>query len=200
MLGPVSSARNSPPDTFTLVFMELLGIFFLYGAIFGEQRPRGMFRREVGIATGVLFGCAGTYLIWTSIRELHQQVGDTAPITILLLASVGLWFLEFTSRRKYKGWRSWPRTEATVEGTGVREIRTRHSHYFVAELAYSYIVSGDYYSGRFGRDFDDESAAWEYANRMRGAKAGVHYHPRHPERCKAEGFSSDQPMMDEIAL
>jgi hypothetical protein len=168
--------------------MELLGILFVYGAILGEQRSRKALRKEVTVATGVLFGCVGTYLVWTSIKQLYQLQGGLLPIAIFSLASAGLAVLEFTTRRNYRGWRSWPRTEATVQNTDVREVRARHSHYFVAELAYSYVVSGEYYSGRFGRDYGDESAAWEYAKRMRGARAMVHYHPQHPERCKADAF------------
>jgi hypothetical protein len=188
MLGPVSNAKNSPPDAGTLVFMQLLGILFVYGALFGEQRPRSTVRKETEIAIRVLFGCVGSYLIWSSTNGLYHLVGYALPLAILLLAAVGISALEFLSRRKYRGWRHWPRIEASVESSGVREIRTRHSHYFVAELAYSYVIGGDYYSGRFARDFRDEAAAWEYANQMRGANAMVHYHPRHPERTKAVAF------------
>ena len=171
-----------------LVFEQLLGIFFVYIALFGDPRPRSTLREETEIATRLLFGCAGTYLVWSSTSGLYQLVGYALPLAMLLLAAVGISALEFVSRRKYRGWRHWPRIEATVETSGVREIRSRDSHYFVAELAYSYVVDGDYYSGRFGRDFQDEAAAWNYADRMRGAKAMVHYHPGHPERTKADAF------------
>ena len=168
--------------------MQLLGILFVYGAVFGEQRPRNTLRKEPEIALRVLFGCIGSYLIWSSSNGLYHLVGYALPIAILLLVALGLSALEFVSRRKYRGWRQWPRIEASVESTCVREIRPRPSRYFVAELAYSYVVGGDYYSGRFTRDFQDEGAAWEYANQMRGANTTVHYHPQHPELTKADAF------------
>ncbi len=77
-------------------------------------------------------------------------------------------------------------SEATVEDVQVREIRTRSSHYFVTELAYSYVVNGDYFSGRFTRDFAREQEAWDYANSFRRAKVVVRHHPEHFERSKLD--------------
>ena len=76
--------------------------------------------------------------------------------------------------------------EATVEEVDVREIRGRHSHYFLAELGYSYAVNAEYFSGHFRRDFALESDAWDYANRTRGTKAIVRYHPEHPDHSKLD--------------
>ena len=171
-----------------LLFEQLLGVLFVYVALFGEKRLRSTFQRETEIATRLLFGFVGLYLVWSSTHGLYRLVGYSLSLAVLSLAALGISVLEFVSRRRYKGWRHWPRIEATVESSGVREIRSRHSHYFVAELAYSYVVEEDYYSGRFGRDFQDEAAAWEYADQMRGSKAIVHYHPKHPDRTKADAF------------
>lgn len=189
VLGPVSSARNSPPDLFTSVFMGLLGITFIYGAAFGEQRPRGTFTRTSRAVTGLLFGFAGTYLIWKSIRDLERlDSGLVIAVPILLIAVACGAIVEYRRWQKFKGWHSWPVAEATVEGVDVREVRTRHNHYFAAELAYSYVVNGEYHSGRFTRDFGDESEALDYANRVRGTKAVIHYHPNHPGRSKGADF------------
>ena len=79
MLGPVSSARNSLDGAATLVFMELLGILSVYGAILGEQRPRGTLRKEITVATGSAFDCVGTYLVGISTKQkrLYQLNQDS---------------------------------------------------------------------------------------------------------------------------
>ncbi|MGB8885129.1 MAG: DUF3592 domain-containing protein [Candidatus Korobacteraceae bacterium] len=169
--------------------MGLLGITFVYGAVFGEQRPRGTFTRTSRAITGFLFGFAGAYLIWQSIRALGRlDSGLAIAIPILLIAVSCAAILQYRSWQEFKGWHSWPMAEATVEDADVREIRGRHNHYFVVDLTYSYVVSGEYYSGRFTRDFGDEPEAWDYANRVRGTKAVIHYHSHHPGRSKGAEF------------
>jgi hypothetical protein len=54
-------------------------------------------------------------------------------------------------------------------------------HYFRVELAYSYAIDASYYSGRFTKDFADESEAWDYAKRSRGKTVGVRFHPKNFE-------------------
>ena len=61
------------------------------------------------------------------------------------------------------------------------EIRTRSSHYFVAQVAYSYEFREEYYSGRYLKRFPSEDQAWEYADRLRGTKATVRVDPAKPD-------------------
>jgi hypothetical protein len=187
VLGPVSNASYNASDTPTLVFTELLGIFAIYLGLFGELRPRRMFTKLSRIGAGALFVVVGTYFVWRSFTELHhREAGDGTAIAAFLALASCLAAIEFVSRQKFKGWRSWPVSEASVEDVQVREVRTRHNHYFVAELAYSYVVNGEYYSGRSTRDFAKESDASDYASHARGAKTIVRYNPQHPYRSKAD--------------
>jgi len=61
-------------------------------------------------------------------------------------------------------------------------VSRRHSHYFVSELAYSYRVNNEYYSGRFTKDFDAESEAWDYAKNAKGKTVVVRFHPELVQR------------------
>lgn len=169
MVGPISNASHTHSDMPTLVFTELMGFFAIYMGLFGELRPRGVFTKVSRISAGVVFVVVGAYFVWRSAAELHQrQAGDgNATVTFLVIASC-LAGIEFVSRQKFKGWHSWPVNEATVEDVQVREVRTRHNRYFVTEVAYSFVVDSDYYSGRFAHDFATVSDAWDYANRICG--------------------------------
>ena len=54
-----------------------------------------------------------------------------------------------------------------------------------AEIAYSYQVEGEYFSGFYFKKFPREREADEYAARFKkGKMLPVHYDPRHRERSK----------------
>lgn len=84
------------------------------------------------------------------------------------------------NRRKWQGADSWPVEQATVEFANVREVFKRHVHYFLGELAYSYCVEGEYFSGFCVCRFPTEKGARDFAETFRGKTIPVRYNPEDP--------------------
>jgi hypothetical protein len=135
--------------------------------------------------TGAFFVLTGALFVFMVVKQLHgREVGDATALVTFALVGTAFSIIQLQSWQKFRNWQSWPMGEATIEDANVREVRTRHNHYFVAELGYSYVVNGQFLSGYFTRDFAREGDAWDYANQMRGTKAAVRYHPRRADRSK----------------
>jgi hypothetical protein len=180
VLGPVFNASHGTPSSLPfLMFSEVLGTIAIYVGWRGKTPPSRGSSRESRAAAILVFSAVGGTFLWTSFAGLHRRdFGDGIAVVTLLVTVAVLATLDFLHRRELRGSASWPTAQATVESADVREVRTRHSHYFRAELAYSYKINGSYYSGRFTRDFADESQAWDYAKRARAKTVGVRFHPK----------------------
>lgn len=73
---------------------------------------------------------------------------------------------------------SWPRANGSVAGGNVKAIHGWVVDYAVGELDYSYIVDGEYYSGRISRQYPDEQAAWDFVDAHRDQPVIVRYRDR----------------------
>jgi hypothetical protein len=93
---------------------------------------------------------------------------------VIAVASV----VSLRDSRQFKGSESWPPAQSTVEFIGVR--RAGRS-YYIGELAYSYSVQGEYYSGFCRCRFLSEKAAREFVETLRGKTITVQYNPEAPE-------------------
>jgi Protein of unknown function (DUF3592) len=69
----------------------------------------------------------------------------------------------------------WPLAEGRVEKADWRQPSTYSKRYFVAELAYSYVLSGQFYAGHYRRAFSDPAAAAAFVARLNGASIQVRY-------------------------
>ena len=77
--------------------------------------------------------------------------------------------------------RSWPLVQGNVESVTVTEHRTRqHVKYYVVQIAYSYSVDGEYYSGFFDKTFWRERFADQLAADARGKAAFIRHKPASP--------------------
>ncbi|HWY57320.1 MAG TPA: DUF3592 domain-containing protein [Terriglobales bacterium] len=180
MLGPVFNASHGTPSGVPfLIFSEVLGTIAIYVGWRGKTPPSRVSSGQSRAAAIFVFSAVGGTFLWTSFAGLHRRdFGDGIAVATFLLTVGVLVTLELTQWHKFHGSGSWPIAQATVESAEVREVRTRHSHYYRAELAYSYAIGGSYYSGRFTKDFADESQAWDYAKRARAKTVGVRFHPK----------------------
>jgi len=172
----------------TILFMELLGVFLAYGGAFGDMRSSSW--KPLRILSKLTLLVAGIGFIVVSLIELSDG-GTTLVIGVLVLVAtagpLAIW--QMMRWRNFRGWRSWPVAQGHVEEANVREIRTRYSYYWAVEVAYSYAIDSQYYSGRFTRDFAREQDASEYATAMRGGKVLVRYDPEHVDRSKLDSTS-----------
>ena len=77
--------------------------------------------------------------------------------------------------------RSWPLVQGNIESVTVTEHRTRqHVKYYVLEIAYSYSVDGEYYSGFYDKTFWRERSADQLAADVRGKAAFIRHKPASP--------------------
>lgn len=81
---------------------------------------------------------------------------------------------------------SWPATQGRVESTGMNEserFRTNtSSRPSIANLSYSYEVSGTRYSGSFKKKFGTDEESEDFLRGLTGKEVRVQYNPGHPSR------------------
>lgn len=83
--------------------------------------------------------------------------------------------------------RNWRLFSARVESVSVSVRRTCLTRAWTvefadAELAYSYEISGERFSGYSRRHFFDEQAAWTYADQWKGRQVMIRCDQRNPAR------------------
>ncbi|MBZ5630794.1 MAG: DUF3592 domain-containing protein [Acidobacteriia bacterium] len=71
--------------------------------------------------------------------------------------------------------RQWPVAEGRVERAEWRQPNTGTNRYFVADLAYSYVVGGQYYAGYYRRAFSDAASAAAFVNSLKDRALQVRY-------------------------
>ncbi len=84
--------------------------------------------------------------------EVQQSGVFVLAIFLAVLAERGWQWLRRRAARQ------WPLTEGRVERAEWRQPNTGTSRYFVADLAYSYVVGGQYYAGYYRRSFSDAAS------------------------------------------
>jgi hypothetical protein len=78
---------------------------------------------------------------------------------------------------KRKRVETWPITQAHVESASVSRIGDGEYSYHRGELAYSYSVDNEYWSGFCARDFDKEEEAWAFVDALKGKTLYANYSP-----------------------
>ncbi len=71
--------------------------------------------------------------------------------------------------------RQWPLAQGRIEKADWRQPSTYTNRYFIAELAYSYVINGQFYAGHYRKAFSDADAAAAFVERLRGASIQVRY-------------------------
>ena len=66
---------------------------------------------------------------------------------LAVFACFAAWFI--WRKRRVDEAKSWPSTEATIQSGGIEEINSGRSTFERPVFAFSYVVDGEYYSGRF---------------------------------------------------
>jgi|SRR5215467_803339 len=75
--------------------------------------------------------------------------------------------------------KSWPLTTGQIESATVNKSKgfLDSSLRYVAELGYSYSVTGQTEAGFYKREFRTEEEAWEFVRDLKGKPVAVHYNP-----------------------
>ena len=76
---------------------------------------------------------------------------------------------------------TWPTCEATIESAAIEKVaQAEYSAIELPVFAFSYVVDGDYYSGRFALRPYTTDAGRSILTALVGRKLRIHYHPQHP--------------------
>jgi c-di-AMP phosphodiesterase-like protein len=121
------------------------------------------------------------FLCVVIILLLGVLISTKLAIALAILALAVVHLQRMRNARQWKGWESWPRVESTVEMVDVREVRKRRTRYYIGELAYSYKVQSEYYSGFCRCIFNTEKEAREFVDAFRGQQIPVRYKPETPD-------------------
>ncbi len=182
MFGPVAKASSSPSDIPSAVIVEALAIFLLSLGVFGHPRlgtsPTSIPSRLLG---ALILLTIGSVLLLVSVPQLWTQGFRATAVLVFAATAAPVCAYQLLSWRKYRGWQSWPVVEATVESVSTREVRTRNSHYWTVEVAYSYVANSEYQAGSYTKYFAQESEADEYADSIRGQKLLVRFNSDRPD-------------------
>ena len=101
--------------------------------------------------------------------EVHQSGIFVLAIFLAVMADRGWQWLRRRAARQ------WPVAEGRVERAQWRQPNTGTNRYFVADLAYSYVVGGQYYAGYYRRSFSDAEAAAEFVESLKDRSVQVRY-------------------------
>lgn len=110
------------------------------------------------------------------VLEVQQSGVFVLVIFVAVLAERGWQWL----RRRAA--RHWPVAEGRVHKAEWRQPRTGTNRYFVAELAYSYVVNGQFFAGYYRRSFSDLKTAAAWTDSMRERAFRVRYKATDPSR------------------
>lgn len=110
-------------------------------------------------------------------------------LSLVIPTLVIIWFVgAYTWQRlkpsfQFSDSSSWPIILATVEEVTVQAHYRRSSTTFTAEVAYSYQVDGEYYSGRHSAEsFTEQEANAVARAHPKGSTVQVHVSPAKPDR------------------
>ncbi|MBS1805229.1 MAG: DUF3592 domain-containing protein [Acidobacteria bacterium] len=118
-------------------------------------------------------------------------------VDILAIIVVGVALLyrfgkPYLARRQTRNVADWPVTEATIQ-SGKMELVERIGHLRgrVPFFEFSYLVHGEYHSGRFGLRLEEDRGT-NLVRELVGTKINVSYDPRHPNMfCVPDELSVD---------
>jgi hypothetical protein len=107
---------------------------------------------------------------------------DDIITAVIFAAAVGVAIRGLAwNKLKTLGARSWPTTQGKIEFGTVIEHRTRYFSYYVAQMAYSSAVNGEYFSGYYEKTFFRESSADRFAAELKGRPAFIRHKASSPD-------------------
>jgi Zn-dependent oligopeptidase len=106
------------------------------------------------------------------IPEVQQSGVVVLSILVAVMAERGWHWLRRRAARQ------WPVAEGLVVSAEWRQPNTGTNRYFVANLAYSYVVGGQYYAGYYRRSFSDATAAAAFVDSLKDRPVQVRYKVR----------------------
>lgn len=114
-------------------------------------------------------------------------------LTVAVLIAFGLLVSKRSSiwhALRFPGFRNWPVYPATVQSRNYKEINSRRGTAYFAEIAYSYRIDGEYYSGYHKADLFSEDQLNSFFDSFPiDSTINVHVNPRKPSESVFTGES-----------
>jgi uncharacterized protein DUF3592 len=115
-------------------------------------------------------------VVWDAAKgeqAVAPEVQQSGIIVLAIFLAVmaergGQWMRRRAARR-------WPLAEGRVERAEWRQPNGGTNRYFVADLAYSYVVGGQYFAGYYRRSFSDAESAAEFVRAVKDCRVQVRY-------------------------
>jgi hypothetical protein len=107
---------------------------------------------------------------------------DTTTIVYsgLIIGAVAVFIAVIAKRAKrQREAQSWPSTEGTVQSAAIETVGSGRSAVELPCFAFSYVVDGEYYSGRFSLSAHGDQAD-ELVKKLGNVKFSVQYDPAKP--------------------
>lgn len=178
--GPVYDAAHTQPSIGPGLIGEVIGLLFVYAAVIGNIRQ--IPSKPSRILNLLIFGSVGLAIFFGAFIQVRDAgAGSTVGIVMALVVVLALISFEFARWIKFRSADSWSVTQGTIENLEVKEVCTRSTHYFVVDVAYSYSVNGEYFSGRFSQTFETESEASDYSQSLKSRPLSLRYKPTNVE-------------------
>jgi Protein of unknown function (DUF3592) len=112
-------------------------------------------------------------LLWiVGVILVHTRHRTAALVFVLGGGAVGEMLMRLVDSRRDASAQTWPMTQATVESGHV--VPAGHGR-LLCEIAYSYSVSNEYYSGFYERGFYSEQEATSFVEALKGKTILVNY-------------------------
>jgi hypothetical protein len=102
---------------------------------------------------------------------VQQQGVVVLAIFLAVMAERGWQWLRRRAARR------WPVAEGRVEQVEWRQPNTGTNRYFIVNLAYSYVVGGQYFAGYYRRSFSSAAAASAFVHSLKDSSVQVRYKP-----------------------
>lgn len=112
---------------------------------------------------------------------------------IVVLVWILRWLGLRMNRRLQNSAKNWPYAHGTVEHAEPKMVGEGHSGYWVGELAYSYSVDGEYYSGVFQLPASSESTASDVVQGWKNRALVIHYSRADPSKSVLVLEEQNQP-------
>jgi hypothetical protein len=103
------------------------------------------------------------------VPEVQQSGVFVLAIFLAVMAERGWQWLRRRAARQ------WPLAEGRVVRAEWRQPNTGTNRYFVADLAYSYVVGGQYYAGYYRRSFSNADSAAAFVRSVKDCTVQVRY-------------------------
>ena len=122
-----------------------------------------------GLALRVVRGVIALAYLFSFFSRGHRTTAIVILVGGLVVGVAAETGVRLSRRRSLRRAQAWPITQAHIESAKILQID--------GEIAYSYSVNGEYYSGSHKRQFGNEEEAFAFIDAFKGKTVLVNYDP-----------------------